>query len=268
MNNYENILFIMIRIVLYFILIFGFMSSGFSQDKTNEFVWPGGQKVAVSLSYDDALNSQLDNAVPALDKYNLKASFYLLPNSSVMNERLEDWKVIAKNGHELGNHSIYHPCRGSLPNREWVTPHHDLDNYSVEQMIEEVTTANTFLKAVDGNTERTFTPPCLESLAGGEDYLSKVRELFVAIKGAEFEPDFFVLIVPIGVTGKELVEYIKTVPPETSLVNIVFHGIGGDDLSVSSEAHLELLKFLSDNDKTYYVDTYINIAKYAKMLKE
>jgi hypothetical protein len=258
----------MIRIVLFFISTFGFLLSGFSQDKANEFAWPGGQKVAVSLSYDDALDSQLDNAIPALDKYNLKASFYVVPNSSVMKERLEEWRVIAENGHELGNHSIYHPCRGSLPNREWVPPHHDLDNYSVAQMIEEVTTANTFLKAVDGNTERTFTPPCLDSLAGGEDYLSKVRELFIAIKGAEFEPDFFVLMVPVAATGKELVEYIKTVPTETSLVNIIFHGIGGDHLSVSSEAHMELLKFLSDNDKTFYVDTYINIAKHANTFKE
>ena len=154
----------------------------------------------------------------------------------------------------------------SLPQRAWVTPHRDLDNYSIEQMIEEVTTANTFLKAVDGKTERTYTPPCFDSLAGGEDYLSKVRELFIAVKGAEFEPDFFVIMVPAGATGKELVEYIKTVPTETSLVNIIFHGIGGDHLSVSSDAHMELLKFLSDNDKTYYVDTYINIAKYAKGL--
>ena len=78
----------MIRIALNLILTFGFLSNGFSQDRANDFLWPGGQKVAVSLSYDDALNSQLDNAVPALDKYNLKASFYVLPSKSVMNERL------------------------------------------------------------------------------------------------------------------------------------------------------------------------------------
>lgn len=254
------------RITLFFISLFSFLFNVYSQNMVNEFVWPGGQKIAISLSYDDSLNSQLDNAIPALNKYNFKASFYVLPNSSVMNERLEEWKIIAKDGHELGNHSIYHPCRASLPNREWVLPHHDLDNYSVTQMIEEVTTANTFLKAIDGHTERTFTPPCDDSLAGGKDYINKVREHFIAIKGAEFKPGFSVLLAPVATTGKELVEYIKTVPTGISLINIVFHGIGGDYLSVSSEAHMELLKFLSDNEKTFYVDTYINIAKHANKL--
>ena len=32
------------------------------------FSWPEGRKAAVSLSYDDALDSQLDNAIPALDR--------------------------------------------------------------------------------------------------------------------------------------------------------------------------------------------------------
>jgi hypothetical protein len=32
---------------------------------------------------------------------------------------------------------------------------------------------------------------------------------------------------------------------------------------VSSEAHDQLLKFLADNNETYWVDSYINIMKYA-----
>ena len=38
-------------------------------------VWPNGARAAVSLSYDDTLNSQLDNAAPVLDKHGIKASF-------------------------------------------------------------------------------------------------------------------------------------------------------------------------------------------------
>jgi hypothetical protein len=48
------------------------------------FQWPGKAKAAVSLAYDDALDSQLDNAIPSLDKFGLKGSFYLqLSNPSV-----------------------------------------------------------------------------------------------------------------------------------------------------------------------------------------
>lgn len=82
------------------------------------FKWPNNTKAAVSLAYDDALNSQLDNALPGLNHLNLKATFYLTLNSPTVKNRLSDWRKVAIQGHELGNHSINHACRGSLDNRE------------------------------------------------------------------------------------------------------------------------------------------------------
>jgi len=232
------------------------------QIQAKDFIWPGGSSIAISLSYDDSLDSQLDNAIPALDKHNMKASFYLLPNSLVMSKRMKEWASVAKDGHELGNHTIYHPCKRSLPNREWVKPYHDLDKYTVEQIIEEVTTANTFLLAIDGKTDRTFTPPCGDLMVNNEMYLNKIKDQFVAIKGQGIASGFSVLWSPSALSGKELIDYVKNVPKDVSLVNILFHGIGGDHLSVSSEAHAELLNFLSINSKNYYVDSYVNIMKY------
>ena len=52
--------------------------------------WPGGARVAVSLSYDDALDSQLDMAVPALDAHGFKASFYLVMWAPTITQRLDD----------------------------------------------------------------------------------------------------------------------------------------------------------------------------------
>jgi len=256
----------MFRNLLY--LFFGlFFLGGFSQDKGSEFLWPGDRKLAISLSYDDALDSQLDHAVPALDSFGIKASFYILPNSPSLYNRLEEWRQLAARGHELGNHSIYHPCRRSLPDRDWVPPHHDLDRYSLEQMTEELITANTFLKALDGRTERTLTLPCGDMLVGMEEgYINKLEELFIAYKGQGTATGFSVVWAPDGASGKELIEYIKSVPKGTSLVNIIFHGVGGDYLSVSSQAHIELLQFLANNSKTYHVDTFIDLMKYAKKM--
>lgn len=39
--------------------------------------WPAGARGAVSLTYDDALNSQLDVAVPALDALKLRTTFFV-----------------------------------------------------------------------------------------------------------------------------------------------------------------------------------------------
>ena len=84
----------------------------------NQSVW-NNKKCAVSLTYDDAINVDLDNAIPALDSVGLKASFYLSGYSGAIN-RIDEWRAIAKNGHELGNHTLYHPCTGG-PGRSFVT---------------------------------------------------------------------------------------------------------------------------------------------------
>jgi peptidoglycan/xylan/chitin deacetylase (PgdA/CDA1 family) len=243
-------------------LTLGLSFPAFTQESGQAVIWPDGRKIAVSLSYDDALNSQLDNALPALDKHKFKASFYIVPNSDVINKRMQEWKALTENGHELGNHSVYHPCRASLPNREWVAAHHDLDKYTVAQMLEELNTANTFLKALDGKTQRTYTVPCGDTLIAGENYLNNASELFVAIKGQGVEKGFSVLWAPSDVSGEQLLEYLNNVPENVSLVNILFHGVGGDYLSVSTQAHVQLLDYLAQHQETYYVDSYINIMQY------
>jgi peptidoglycan/xylan/chitin deacetylase (PgdA/CDA1 family) len=98
--------------------------------------WPEGKTVAVSLSFDDGRLSQVDKGTALLDKYNVKATFYLMPSS--LKERLEGWKKAAQNGHEIGNHSLNHPCSGNF---EW-SRHKAIENYSLEQMRSELMDAS------------------------------------------------------------------------------------------------------------------------------
>ena len=227
---------------------------------------PKHKKTAISLSYDDALNSQLDNVIPALNKYNFKASFYLSLNSEVVRERLDEWRAIAQQGHELGNHTINHACRASLPGREWVSADNDLDKRSASQIKQEVMTANVFLQAIDGETQRTFTIPCGDILANGVNYLPLVEDLFVAIKGVDIEEGISTLWAPSDVSGQELVDYVKNHSKDYQLINILFHGVGGDYLSVSQAAHNELLAYLYQQKEDYWVDSFINIMNHQKEL--
>src|SRR5690349_18855257 len=96
--------------------------SCFAQSNTS---WEG-KKCAVVLTYDDAIDQHLNNAVPLLDSLGLKATFYITAFSSSIKDRLNDWKKIAVNGHELGNHTLYHPCAGGK-GREWVKPDYDMN---------------------------------------------------------------------------------------------------------------------------------------------
>ena len=72
--------------------------------------WPGGARAAVSLTYDDGLNSQLDNAVPELDRRGLKATFFLTEDNVRQGRRLAEWERVAAEGHEVANHTVTHPC--------------------------------------------------------------------------------------------------------------------------------------------------------------
>lgn len=236
-----------------------------------EFAWPNSAKAAVSLSYDDALNSQLDHAIPALDRYNFKGSFYLTLSSPTVASRLNEWRTIAQNGHELGNHSINHACRGSLPNREWVPEHNDLDKKFYAEVVQEIKTANTFLQAIDGETIRTFTVPCADQIVENKNYINAIKDSFIGIKShigkmpknmAEFSAKNAPFIAPHDISGEALIKHVENARDKGTIVNLTFHGIGGDHLSVSKEAHQMLLDYLHNHRSDYWVGTYREISLY------
>ena len=100
-------------------------------------VWQDQKKCAVCLTYDDGIDIDLDNVIPVLDSLGLKATFYVPGNSTSLNKRMDEWRAVAKEGHELGNHTLFHPCFGKSMNRAWVTADNDLDNYTMQRMVNE-----------------------------------------------------------------------------------------------------------------------------------
>lgn len=237
------------------------------------FAWPQGQKAAVSLAYDDALASQLDNAIPALDRHGFKASFYLSLASDTVASRLPEWRAAAANGHELGNHTLFHQCSGSAAGHDWVPPHRDLDTTTAAQMRDQVLLANTMLNAIDGATRRTFTPPCFEKIAKGENYLDLVAGEFVGVRlggkavaddMATLDPAAVTVTAPEGLTGKQLIAIVEEAARRHTMASITFHGIGGDYLTISPQAHEELLAYLDRHRDVYWVDTFINIMTHVR----
>ena len=246
--------------------------SVFAADGTS-FQWPENRKAAVSLAYDDALDSQLDNAIPALDRHGLKGSFYLQLSSPPVEKRMAEWRAAAGNGHELGNHTLFHQCSGSMQGREWVQPQRDLDKTTAAQMQDQIRMANVMLAAIDGKHERTMTVPCGDILAGGKNYIELVGPEFVAIKlgPGTVVPDMHKLDlhavpvgVPVDVSGQQLITWVQEAARLGTMANFTFHGIGGDHLSVSSEAHEELLAYLAAHRDVYWTDTFLNLTKYIR----
>ena len=125
-------------------------------------IWPNGAQAAVSLTYDDGCDSQLENAIPLLDSMAVKATFFLTVEN--MDARLAEWVAVAKRGHEIGDHTMTHPCK--------------LTQYSTAQFArKQIEPAeNYFNTNFGGPMLRSFAYPCgLEKLGRGSDAVRMQR---------------------------------------------------------------------------------------------
>lgn len=237
------------------------------------FAWPGGAKAAVSLGYDDGLDSQLDHVIPALNQRGLRASFYVPINGPTLPGRQNEWKAAAAAGHELGNHSLFHGCSAKGPGREWVQPQRDLDRQMAAQVQEQVIAANTWLQALDGRTRRTFTPPCLDLQAGGQDFAAALRPQFVAYRAAgpglvsdttQLDPYAMPVYFVEGMSGEQLIALVEKAAAQGAIVSLLFHGVGAEHLSVTREAHDQLLDHLAKHKSRFWTDSFVNIMENAR----
>jgi sialate O-acetylesterase len=235
-----------------------------------------GKKCAVVLTYDDAIDQHLDNAIPVLDSLGLKATFYITAFSSSMQTRLNEWKQLPVHGHELGNHTLYHPCVGG-PDRSWVRPEYDLRNYSVRRMIDETRMTNLFLQSLDGKTRRTFAYTCGDMKIGDTSFIDSMKKDFVAARGVRnqmhkinevdlYNTDCYVVN---GETAGQMINWAKKAMETNSLLIILFHGVGGGNaLNVSVSAHREFLNFLKQNEKDIMIAPLINISDEVRSWQE
>lgn len=231
-----------------------------------------GKKCAVVITYDDAYDQHLDNAIPVLDSLGLKATFYITAFSTSIQTRMNEWKKLAEHGHELGNHTLFHPCIGGK-GREWVSKEYDMSTYTVKRMIDETRMTNVFLKALDGKTKRTFAFTCGDMKIGDSSFINAMKDDFVAARAVRnqmhkineidlYNVDCFVVN---GETGEQMIEWAKKAMETNSLLVVLFHGVnGGNSLNVSLAAHSQFLHFLKDNKKDIMIAPMITVAEYIK----
>ena len=65
-------------------------------------------------------------------------------------------------------------------------------------------------------------------------------------------------------SGRQLIALVQRAAAAGTMVNITFHGVGGDYLAVSREAHEELLHYLATHRAVYWTDTFVRIMGYVK----
>ena len=176
----------------------------------------------------------------------------------------------AAGGHELGNHSVFHPCaKGTFEMPEQYTN----ERYSVKTMLTEIRVMNTLLHAIDGLAEHTFATPCGQTVVGGEDYIAALRSSglvkYVRAAGppiADGRDPFNVpsTFFPDTVTGAELIAFVEATSKRGGLGVMGFHGVGGDYLTVSADAHRQLVQYLKAHQDTIWVATFRQAMDYTQ----
>jgi peptidoglycan/xylan/chitin deacetylase (PgdA/CDA1 family) len=252
-----------------FIIITLACSKAFTQANTP---W-NNKKCAVVLTYDDALNTHLDNVIPLLDSLGFKATFYLSASFPGCKNRLEDWKKAAAEGHELGNHTLWHPCLGNLPGRSWISPEQDMSKYTVKRMVNEAVMTNIFLQALDGKTERTFAYPCGDIKIGDTAYMDSMHNDFIAARAVReqmhtidkinlYDIDCYAMN---NATVQQMTTLVNQAIQTNSLLVFLFHGVGGEHaINVSLDAHRGLLNYLKQNEKDIWITPMTDVAEYIK----
>lgn len=224
------------------------------------WIWPAQARAAISLSYDDGNPDNLDYAIPDLNDRGLRGTFYLTTGSKHMQARKQDWRKAFSQGHEVGNHSVHHPCRADIyaPNiPKWLKPSMYLENYSPQDITREVDEAAGWLnKEIGEDLRRTYAYPC-GSVAIGKvpdeaSYDAAIRRHhFAARIGGQLtnDPQTVSLrrIHSFGFSGptlSDLIGYCEAALNTGGWTVLMFHSVGGPNHNTERQVHQALLGYL------------------------
>lgn len=225
------------------------MLPGLETTAQSSFTWPEGKKAALSLTFDDARLSNVDVGTPLFDQHGVKVTFYVVPNG--VRQRLDQWKKAVEAGHEIGNHTLVHPCSGNFP---WAREK-ALENYTLTSMRRELLTANEEIEELLGVTPVSFAYSCGQTYVGRgvetRSYVPLVAELFSSGRGwmneAGNDPNHADLaqLQGIEMDGKDFKTQIKPILEEAvkngSWVVLAGHEIGAGGRQTTLVSMLEEL---------------------------
>lgn len=241
-----------------------------AQQQPEKFQWPEGKRFALSLSFDDARLSQPDGGIALLDEYGVKATFFVVP--SEVEQRLQGWKTAVRNGHEIGNHTLTHPCSGNYP---W-SRHKAIEDYDLDGIRKEAQEASKKLVALLGVDPTVFAYPCGQTYVGRgtetKSYVPVIAELFylgrtyrdkiandpmfcdfAQVTGIEMDNTEFDEILPILESGRTRGQWVV----------LAGHEIGESGFQTTRISMLrKLMKFAQDPANGVWIAPMGTVAKY------
>jgi len=232
------------------------------------FQWPHRARAAISLTFDDARPSQVDIGLPIFEKYRVRATFYVSPDS--VEQRLEGWKKALAGGHEIGNHTLTHPCTGNYP----AFRERALEDMTLGLMAAEIDEAGAAIFRLLGVRPRTFAYPC------GQTYVGRGQKVasFVPLVAGRFlagrkwlsedsnDPAFCDLaqVLSSESDGKSLDQIrslVEQAVAEGRWLILTGHEIGEGGFQTTLAATVdEICRYARDPKNGLWIDTVANVA--------
>lgn len=237
-------------------------------ENNDSFLWPQGKRAAVSISFDDARPSQADRGLPILDEHGVKGTFYVIP--APVKHRLEIWQAAQKGGHEIGNHTVSHPCSANFT----FTRANALEDYTLARIEGEMQTADDAIWQDFGIKPQTYAFPCGQKFVGrGEQlqsYVPVVAKRFLAGRGFRDEapnsPLHCDLAQLLGIDADtddldDILRYIKAASETGGWVILAAHDVGDPARQTISEKVLHALcRYCQAEENGIWIDTVAAIA--------
>ncbi|NJN80857.1 MAG: polysaccharide deacetylase family protein [Caldilineaceae bacterium] len=241
--------------------------------------WPGNREGAVSLSFDDGMASQLALAVPMLNDHNLQATFYVNPRDG-WEETLAPWRVAADAGHEMGNHTVSHPCSHNFA---FIADNgrRSLEEMTLEEMEAEILEAGRRLDvAFPDQGAVSFGYPCYQPFVGQglsrKSYVPLVAQHCQAGRGRGERPNdplrcdlAYLWSTPCErMSGAEMVGLAEQAAVQGRWSVLTFHGVSEGGLSIAVEDLRELCAFLARQRDRIWTAPVATIARHLSVWRQ
>ena len=252
--------------------------------QTNSYPWPNGCKGAISLTFDDGGQSQLDIAIPILNEYNLLGTFYINPRGDDWKQRLAPWREVVLAGHEIGNHTISHICSRNFG---WGAGAKSLETSTLDEIETDVWEAEKRLnELIPEQPVRTFCYPCYQNYVGEgatrQSYVPVIEKYFPAARGmgeAPNHPEYTDLhylaswTIAGWMSGLDLCGFADAAAKQGRWGILTFHGLQHGPGSpwvpgsyyhgspLSADSFRELCEYLAKHQERIWTAPVVNIAQ-------
>ena len=236
--------------------------------------WPEGIQGAVSLTFDDALETHLDTAIPCLDDHGFHGTFYVNPGRRPTWQRdLPRWQKASRSGHEIGNHTADHPCSCNFGFRK---DGYCLENLTLDDLAETIDDATETLdeEFPEQGGRRSFGYPCYQTYVGAgvnrESYVPLVAQRFpVGRGGGEWPNDPRAIDLAYtwsfavqGDSAEDMIAYIDGAIEKGWWAVVCMHGVGGQHISITTDDYTEMVGYLGQNRDQIWTGTMVEVADY------